>query len=97
MSRPATLEEFADRSEIDALLNRYVTALDDDRFEMLDAVFLPDAHLSYADAGIECKFTMVRDILAAVRPESRVWLPLVGNRRVPVQDDRAQSVSTFLL
>lgn len=61
MSRPATLEEFADRSEIDALLNRYVTALDDDRFEMLDAVFLPDAHLSYADAGIECKFTMVRE------------------------------------
>jgi hypothetical protein len=95
MSRPATLEEFADRFEIDELLNRYVTALDDDQFEMLDTVFTQDAHLSYADAGIEGDFVTVRDTLAAVRPASKVWLHLVGNRRVSVRDDRAQSISTF--
>ena len=45
MARPTTMEELADRLEIDDLCNLYVTALDDNKFELLDEVFTNDAHV----------------------------------------------------
>ena len=39
MARPTTIEELADRLEIDELFNRYVTALDDNTFDLLETVF----------------------------------------------------------
>jgi hypothetical protein len=89
------LEELADRLEIDDVLNLYVTALDNNRFELLDGVFTTDAHLSYADVGVDGEYPAVRDWLAARRPERRVWLHLVGNRRVSLAGDEAQSTTTF--
>ncbi len=95
MTRPISIEELADRLEIDELLNLYVTALDNNKFELLDGVFTPDAHLSYADVGVDGDYPTVRDWMASKRPEMRVWLHLVGNRRVSVAGDQAQSVSSF--
>lgn len=95
MSRPTTMEELADRLEIDELLNRYVTALDDNRFDELDQVFTDDARISYADADMEGDYRTVSDWLAKQRVLQRVWLHLVGNRRVSLDGDRAVAVSTF--
>jgi len=50
MARP-TLEELQDRFEIDELLTRYATAIDDKTFDLLDTVFTPDAHVDYISAG----------------------------------------------
>jgi SnoaL-like domain len=95
MTRPTTIEELADRLEIDELLNLYVTALDNNRFELLPSVFTSDAHISYADAGMEGDYSTVSEWLAMQRVQQRVWLHLVGNRRVTLDGDRAESVSTF--
>jgi hypothetical protein len=90
-----TVEELTDRYEIDELLNRYVTALDDNEFEQLRSVFTADAHISYADAGIDGDYASVSKWLADQRPKRRVWLHLVGNRRVDLDGDQAHVVSTY--
>jgi 3-phenylpropionate/cinnamic acid dioxygenase small subunit len=95
MGRPMTVEELTDRYEIDELLNRYVTALDDNDFEQLNSVFTPDAHISYADVGIDGDYATVSKWLAAQRPNRRVWLHLVGNRRIALEGDEAHVVSTY--
>jgi 3-phenylpropionate/cinnamic acid dioxygenase small subunit len=95
MGRRLTLEELTDRFEIDELLNRYVAALDDNRFDQLSSVFTSDAHISYADAGMEGDYETVSKWLAAQRPTQRVWLHLVGNRRVDLDGDAASVVSTY--
>lgn len=95
MARPTSIEELADRLEIDEVLNLYVTALDNNRFELLDGVFTADAHLSYADVGVDGDYPAVRGWLASMRPNMRVWLHLVGNRRVSLAGDDAQSLSSF--
>lgn len=95
MARPTTMEELAERLEIDDLCNLYVTALDDNRFDLLEAVFTSDAHVSYADAGMEGDYATISEWLAKQRRHQRVWLHLVGNRRVSLDGDRAQMVSTF--
>ncbi len=95
MARPTTFEELADRVEIDELLNRYVSALDDNQFDILPTVFTNDAHISYADAGMDGDYATVSDWLAKQRVQQRVWLHLVGNRRVTLDGDRAQAVSSF--
>jgi hypothetical protein len=95
MARPTTIEELADRLEIDELFNLYVTALDDNRFDLLEEVFTGDARVSYADAGMEGDYATVSEWLAGQRLQQRVWLHLVGNRRVSLDGDRAQAVSTF--
>jgi 3-phenylpropionate/cinnamic acid dioxygenase small subunit len=95
MARPTTFEELADRLEIDDLLNRYVSALDDNKFDMLPTVFTSDAHISYADADMDGDYATVSDWLAKQRVQQKVWLHLVGNRRVTLDGDRAQAVSSF--
>ena len=95
MPRPTTIEELADRLEIDELLNRYVTALDNNQFDQLESVFTNDAHISYADADMDGDYATVSDWLAKQRVQQRVWLHLVGNRRVSLDGDRAQAVSSF--
>ena len=54
-------------------------------------------HVSYADAGMEGDYATVSEWLAKQRRHQRVWLHLVGNRRVSLDGDRAQMVSTFFL
>jgi hypothetical protein len=44
---------------------------------------------------VEGDYPAVRDWLASMRPKMRVWLHLVGNRRVSLAGDEARSLSTF--
>lgn len=46
-----SLEEISDRLEIQQLLVDYSTAIDQKRFDDLDAVFTPDAYIDYSVAG----------------------------------------------
>ena len=46
-----SLQEISDRLEIQQLLVDYSTALDQRRFDDLDAVFTPDAYIDYRVTG----------------------------------------------
>jgi hypothetical protein len=95
MARPKTFEELADRMEIDELFSRYVTAVDNNEFDLLGSVFTPDAHLAYPEVMLDGDYPKVKAWLAGQRPNMRLWLHLVGNVRVEISGDRASSVSTF--
>ena len=59
-----SLQEISDRLEIQQLLVDYSTAIDQRRFDDLDAVFTPDAYIDYrAMGGIDGQF-----------PEVKAWL-----------------------
>ncbi len=95
MARP-TLEELQDRFEIDELLTRYATAIDDKTFDLLDTVFTPDAHIDYISAGgVAGDYPTVKAWLAEVLPMFPAYQHLVGNRRVTLQGDTATSVAAF--
>ena len=95
MARP-TLEELYDRLEIDELLTRYATAIDTKNFDLLDQVFMPDAHLDYTTAGgIAGDFPTVKAWLAEVLPHFPHYQHVVGNRNVTLDGDNATSVSAF--
>jgi hypothetical protein len=62
-----SLQEISDRLEIQQLLVDYSTALDQRRFDDLDAVFTPDAYIDYrAMGGIDGNFPEVKTWLAQV-------------------------------
>jgi 3-phenylpropionate/cinnamic acid dioxygenase small subunit len=95
MARP-TLEELQDRFEIDELLTRYATAIDDKTFDLLDTVFTPDAHVDYISAGgIAGDYPTVKAWLAEVLPTFPSYQHLVGNRRITLQGDTATSIAAF--
>lgn len=95
MTRP-TLEDLADRLEIDDLLTRYATAIDTRDFDLLDSVFCADAHVDYTSAGgIAGDFPTVKAWLSEVLPHFPAYQHLVGNRRVTLAGDTATSVSVF--
>jgi 3-phenylpropionate/cinnamic acid dioxygenase small subunit len=95
MGRP-TLEELQDRFEIDELLTRYATAIDDKTFDVLDSVFTPDAHVDYVSAGgIAGDYSTVKQWLSEILPTFPSYQHLVGNRRISIDGDTATSVATF--
>ncbi len=59
-----SLQEISDRIEIDDLLIRYTTAIDDKDWNLLDQCFLPDAKVDYVSSGG----------VAGSYPEVREWL-----------------------
>jgi 3-phenylpropionate/cinnamic acid dioxygenase small subunit len=95
MARP-TLDQLADRLEIDDLLTRYATAIDTKTFDLLDDVFTPDAHIDYTSAGgIDGAYPIVKKWLAEVLPHFPAYQHLVGNRKVTLDGDTATAVSAF--
>ena len=95
MARP-TLDELLDRLEIDDLLTRYATAIDDKTFDLLATVFTPDAHIDYTSAGgVAGDYPTVQAWLAEVLPHFPAYQHLVGNRRVTLAGDAATAVSAF--
>jgi 3-phenylpropionate/cinnamic acid dioxygenase small subunit len=95
MARP-TLEELADRLEIDDLLTRYATALDDKAFDALDSVFTPDAHIDYTSTGGTAgEYPAVKAWLADVLPSFPAYHHIVVNRRVAISGETAASVSVL--
>jgi len=95
MARP-TLDELIDRFEIDELLTRYATAIDNKTFDLLDEVFTPDAHIDYTSAGgVAGDYPTVKAWLAEILPMFPAYQHVVGNRRVTLTGDTATSVAAF--
>ncbi len=80
-----SIEEISDRLEIQQLLIDYSTAIDQRRFDDLDAVFTPDAYIDYRVAGgIDGSFPEVKAWLKEVLPNFPAYYHLVGNADVRV-------------
>jgi hypothetical protein len=86
-----------DRLAMDDLLTRYATAIDALDWELLDTVFLDDAHLDYRTAGgVAGAYPEVRSWLAEVLPLFEVTQHLVVNRRFERDGDGVLAASCFL-
>ena len=87
-----SLEEISDRLEIQQLLIDYSTAIDQRRFDDLDAVFTPDAYIDYrAAGGIAGQFPEVKAWLKEVLPNFPAYYHMLGNVDVRVSGDSATS------
>jgi 3-phenylpropionate/cinnamic acid dioxygenase small subunit len=85
-----TLQEIADRIEIDDLLTRYATALDAKDWDLFSTCFTTDARIDYSAAGgIAGSLTEVRKWLAEVMAHFPMTQHLVTNREVHVDGDSA--------
>ena len=91
MSDPR-LAALADRLAIDDQLTRYCRAIDGGEWDLLDAVFTPDAVLDYTSSGgIRGAFPEVKAWLAQVLPLFAVRQHFVTNRDVTLDGDAATS------
>ncbi len=87
-----TLQQIADRIEIDDLLTRYATALDGKDWELFGTCFTADAFIDYTGAGgIKGNLPEVRDWLAQVMAGFPMTQHLVTNRAVQITGDTATS------
>jgi 3-phenylpropionate/cinnamic acid dioxygenase small subunit len=91
-----TVQELADRLEIDDLLTRYATAVDTKDWELFATCFTADAFIDYTAAGgIKGAVADVRQWLAQVLPTFPMTQHLVTNRAVVIDGDSATSRCAF--
>jgi hypothetical protein len=84
--------EISDRLEIQQLTVDYSTAIDNRRFDDLDAVFTQDAYIDYtALGGIEGRYPEVKAWLAEVLPNFPMYAHMLGNFSVRIDGDTASS------
>ena len=87
-----SLEEISDRLEIQQLLVDYSTAIDNRRFDDLDAVFTADAYIDYrAMGGIDGPFPEVKAWLAEVLPNFPAYSHMLGNLSITFAGETATS------
>ena len=87
-----SLAEISDRLEIQQLLTDYATAIDQRRFDDLDRIFTPDAHIDYrAMGGIEGSYPQVKAWLAEVLPIFPAYCHLNANVDIRLAGDTATS------
>ncbi len=87
-----SLQEISDRMEIQQLLVDYSTAIDQRRFDDLDAVFTPEAYIDYrAMGGIDGQYPEVKVWLAEVLPNFPAYSHMVGNFDIRISGDTATS------
>lgn len=85
-----TLQNIADRIEIDDLLTRYATALDAKDWDLWASCFTPDAFIDYTSAGgIKGTLPEVRQWLTDVMAGFPMTQHLVTNRAVHLDGDTA--------
>jgi len=85
-----TLQEIADRIEIDDLLTRYATALDAKDWDAWASCFTPDAVIDYTAAGgVKGTLPEVRQWLTTVMAGFPMTQHLVTNRAVHITGDAA--------
>jgi ketosteroid isomerase-like protein len=90
------LQAIVDRIEIDDLLTRYATAVDEKDWDLYATCFTPDAYIDYTQAGgIKGKFAEVRDWLARTMPMFPMSQHVVANRVIQVNGDEATARSIF--
>ena len=91
-----SLQEISDRIEIDDLLTRYATAVDNKDWDLYTTCFTPDAFIDYTSAGgIKGTLPEVRDWLAQVLPAFPMTQHVVTNRAVALAGDTATCRSCF--
>jgi len=87
-----SVEEISDRLEIQQLLIDYSTAIDQKRFDDLDAVFTPDAYIDYrVTGGVDGRFPEVKAWLKEVLPNFPGYYHMLGNVDVRINGDGATS------
>ncbi|MFN8032123.1 MAG: nuclear transport factor 2 family protein [Mycobacterium sp.] len=87
-----SLAEISDRMEIQQLLIDYSTAIDNRRFDDLDRVFTPDAHIDYTElGGIAGVYPDVKAWLAEVLPNFPAYFHMLGNVDIRLHGDTASS------
>lgn len=87
-----SIEEISDRLEVQQLLIDYSTAIDQRRFDDLDAVFTPDAYIDYrVSGGIDGRFPEIKAWLKDVLPNFPAFYHMLGNVDVHIAGDRATS------
>ncbi len=91
-----TPDEMSDRMEIDDLLTRYATGLDQRDWDLWQSCFTSDALIDYtASGGIRGRLPEVRSWLESVMPMFRAFQHLVTNREVSIDGDVATSRAAF--
>jgi len=91
-----TLQEIADRLEIDDLLTRYATAVDSKDWDLFATCFTADAFIDYTAAGgIKGRLPEVRRWLAEVLPAFPMTQHLVTNRVIVIRGDTATCRCAF--
>jgi 3-phenylpropionate/cinnamic acid dioxygenase small subunit len=91
-----TLEELADRIEIDDLLTRYATGVDRRDWDLWESCFTADAHIDYsAFGGTKGGVKDVRRWLEDVMVRFPMSQHLVMNREVAIDGDSATARSAF--
>jgi 3-phenylpropionate/cinnamic acid dioxygenase small subunit len=82
----------ADRLAIDDQLTRYCRAIDTGDWDLLDAIFTPDAVLDYTSSGgMRGLFPEVKEWLAGVLPFFSMRQHIVTNREITIDGDVATS------
>ncbi|MBX7430749.1 nuclear transport factor 2 family protein [Mycobacterium sp. Y57] len=90
-----SLEEISDRFEIQQLLVDYSTAIDQRRFDDLDAVFTADAYIDYrVSGGVDGRFPEVKAWLKEVLPNFPAYYHMLGNIDVRISYDPAGDTAT---
>ncbi|MGH3971037.1 MAG: nuclear transport factor 2 family protein, partial [Mycobacterium sp.] len=83
-------DEISDRFQIEQLLVDYSMAIDSHRFDDLDAVFTPDAHIDYsAFDGIVGRYPEVKAWLAEVLPNFANYAHMLGLPSIRLDGDTA--------
>ena len=96
-----SLQEISDRLEIQQLLVDYSTAIDQRRFDDLDAVFTPEAYIDYrAMGGIDGQYPEVKAWLGEVLPNFPAYSHMLGNLSIkfsstPAGDTASSRVICF--
>jgi hypothetical protein len=92
------MTDLQSRVAIDDLLTRYATAIDGHRWDLLDGVFVPEAHIDYrSSCGIAGSYPEVKAWLAEVLPAMfEATQHMVLNREIHIDGDWAVSRAMFL-
>lgn len=92
-----TLQEISDRIEIDDLLTRYATAVDNKDWDLFTSCFTPDATIDYsAVGGVKGTLAEARQWLAEVLPMFPMTQHFVTNKSIEIRGDEATSRCALL-
>lgn len=96
MTSTALLASLRDRLEVEELLTRYCSAIDERRFDRLEGVFLPHARLDYTSAGGPAgDFVSVRRWLERALAPFAMTQHLVTNFAIETDGDDGRSTCSF--
>ena len=94
---PLSLQQVSDRIEINDLLIRYTTAIDQKDYALLDRCFTPDAHLDYTSAGgVAGDYPKVRAWLEKALAPFPMTVHYVTNSVVDLDGDTARARTAVL-